>query len=98
MVLTSQIQRLLLRLQELLPLSEDEVVQRGIIQAATDRIIELRARASALGAKYSSLEGLEKQVTKGVPADDNHTVYTDLLEWRAIRHEIQQLTEFLEAA
>ncbi len=97
MVLTSQIQRLLLRLQELLPLSEDEVVQRGIIQAATDRIIELRARASALGAKYSSLEGLEKQVAQGVPAE-NHTVYTDLLEWRAIRHEIQQLTEFLEAA
>ncbi len=33
---------------------------------------------------------------KSVSPDD-HTPYTDLLEWRAIRHELEQLTRFLEA-
>jgi len=34
--------------------------------------------------------------TEGVSPDD-HTLYTDLLEWRAIDHELTELLHMLEA-
>lgn len=95
-MLTEQTQNLLSRFRELLAVSEDEIVQRGITQATTERIIELRQRAAQLSRQYGSIESLEAVVRKGVSPDD-HTPYTDLLEWRAIRHELEQLTRFLEA-
>ncbi len=94
MVLTSHTQNLLADLQKILSLNEDEIVQRGIAQATTDRIIELRQRAGQLTENYGSIEKLESQ-GKNVSADD-HTLYTDLLEWRSVRHELEQLTHFLE--
>jgi hypothetical protein len=43
------------------------------------------------------LEHLERRIdSEGVPAQD-HTLYTDLLEWRAVRHELSQLAGFLES-
>lgn len=94
MVLTSRTQNLLTDLQKIMALNEDEIVQRGIAQATTDRIIELRQRMGQLAEQYGSIEKLEVQ-SKDVPPD-NHTLYTDLLEWRAVRHELEQLTHFLE--
>lgn len=94
MVLTSRTQNLLTDLQKILAVNEDEIVQRGIAQATTDRIIELRQRAGQLTEHYGSIEKLESQ-GKNVSADD-HTLYTDLLEWRSVRHELEQLTHFLE--
>ena len=96
MTLTAHTQNLLTRLQGMMALSDDEIVQRGIAQATTDRIIELRQRSAQLKEHYGSLKKLEVQVEAGIPADD-HTLYTDLLEWRAVRHELEQLTRFLEA-
>lgn len=96
MVLTSRTQNLLIDLQKILAVNEDEIIQRGIAQAATDRIIELRQRAGQLTDNYESIENLEAQTQNGGSADD-HTLYTDLLEWRAIRHELELLTHFLEA-
>ncbi len=96
MTLTAHTQNLLTRLQGMMALSDDEIVQRGIAQATTDRIIELRQRATQLKERYASLKKLETQVAQGVSVDD-HTLYTDLLEWRAVRHELEQLTRFLEA-
>ena len=96
MSLNPYTQELLSRIRQLLPFSEDEIVQRGITETATARIVELRQRAAQLSAHYQSLEALEKQVkTTGVSPDD-HTLYTDLLEWRAVRHELAQLIGFLE--
>lgn len=94
MVLTSRTQNLLSDLQKIMAVDEDEVVQRGIAQATTDRIIELRQRIGQLTEQYGSIEKLETQ-SRNIPADD-HTLYTDLLEWRAVRHELEQLTRFLE--
>ena len=94
MVLTSRTQNLLTDLQKIMALDEDEIVQRGIAQATTDRIIELRQRMGQLTEQYGSAEKLELQ-SKDASADD-HTLYTDLLEWRAVRHELEQLTHFLE--
>jgi hypothetical protein len=94
MVLTSRTQSLLNALQKIMAVDEDEIVQRGIAQATTDRIIELRQRAGQLSERYGDIEALAEKA-KSVSADD-HTVYTDLLEWRAVRHELEQLTHFLE--
>ena len=94
MVLSSRTQHLLTDLQKIMALNEDEIVQRGIAQATTDRIIELRQRMGQLTEKYGSIEKLETQ-SNDVSADD-HTLYTDLLEARAVRHELEQLTHFLE--
>ena len=97
MTLTVYTQNLLSRIRELLPLSEDEIVQRGITEAATARIIELRQRAVQLSERYQSLERLEARLkTEGVSPDD-HTMYTDLIEWRAVRYELAELTGFLES-
>ncbi len=95
MLLTSHTQNLLTDLQKIMAVSEDELIQRGIAQATTDRIIELRQRIGQLTEQYGNLEKLETQVKDGVTPDD-HAPYTDLLEWRAIRHELEQLTHFLE--
>lgn len=94
MVLTSRTQNLLADLQKIMAVNEDEVVQRGIAQATTDRIIELRQRIGQLSEHYGNIEKLEAQ-NKDVTTDD-HTLYTDLLEWRSVRHELEQLTHFLE--
>jgi hypothetical protein len=95
MALTSRTQNLLDHLKQLMTVNEDEIVQRGIAQAATDRIIDLRKRAGQLSEIYESIANLETQVNNGVSADD-HTLYTDLLEWRTIRHELENLAHFLE--
>lgn len=94
MVLTSRTQNLLNDLQKIMAVDEDEIVQRGIAQATTDRIVELRQQAGQLSEKYGDIKALEEQ-SKSVTTDD-HSFYTDLLEWRAIRHELEQLTHFLE--
>ena len=97
MTLNTQTQRLLDKIQELLPVTEDEVVQRGITETATARIVELRQRAAQLAEQHGSLEGLEKRVEAEGVSPDDHTRYTDLLEWRAVRHELSQLAGFLES-
>lgn len=94
MVLTSRTQNLLADLQEIMAVNEDEVVQRRIAQATTDHIIELRQRMGQLRKLYGDIEYLEMQ-SKNVHADD-HTLYTDLLEWRAIRNELVQVAEFMK--
>ncbi|MEW5828800.1 MAG: hypothetical protein AB1846_07910 [Chloroflexota bacterium] len=96
MALTSRTQNLLADLQKIMAVNEDEIFQRGIAQATTDRIIELRQRIGQLSEEYGSLEKLDAKVkSEGVTPDD-HTPYTDMLEWRAIQHELEQLSRFLE--
>ncbi len=95
MALTSHTQNLLDHLKQLMLVNEDEIVQRGIAQATLQRIIDLRRRAGQLSELYLDVSNLEVLVNKGVSADD-HTLYTDLLEWRAIQNELENLTHFLE--
>ena len=64
---------------------------------ATARIVELRQRAAQLAEQYGSIELLAERISaEGVLADD-HTLYTDLLEWRAVRDELSKLAGFLES-
>jgi protein subunit release factor A len=57
----------------------------------------LKKSKKKLIEKYESVEKLEKQIKEeGVPPDD-HTAYNDLLEWRATRYELEELTFFIES-
>ena len=98
MVLSSRTQNLLDDFQKIMAFNEDEIMQRGIAQATTDRIIELRQRIGELNQQYNNLQELEKQVKgEGISTDD-HTLYTDLLEWRTVQHELEQMTHFLKTS
>lgn len=96
MVLSSRTQTLLDDFQKIMAVNEDEIMQRGIAQATTDRIIELRQRIGELSAQHKTITDLEIRVKTGVSMND-HAMYEELLEWRAIRHELEQLTRFLES-
>lgn len=91
------VQELIQRATTVLPVSGEDLLLRGITAEAVERIFALKRAAAHLQAKYGSLEALEQRIREeGVPPDD-HTLYTDLLEWRAIRHELDELLRFLES-
>ncbi len=84
------------RALKILPTSRDEVILSGIISKITERVVELKKSEKKLIDKYSSVKKLEELINrKGIPPD-NHTLYNDLLEWRAIKHELEELTSLLE--
>lgn len=99
MIVTAQsIEDLLNRTLDSLPLSVDDIILRGVVSEVTDRIVELQRASRSLHEKYSALSELEQRLQReGVPPDD-HTLYTDLLEWRAIGAELAELQELLKAA
>ncbi|MBI5253924.1 MAG: hypothetical protein HY930_05970 [Euryarchaeota archaeon] len=49
-----------------------------------------------LTAKYASLEKLEERIKKEGVKPEDHTLYNDLLEWRAIKHELEASGIFKE--
>jgi hypothetical protein len=97
MAMSSHVQQLLERVTAVLPISEEELVYKGIAAGVTERIITLKRAVARLQERYKSLEDLERKIqTEGVSPDD-HTLYTDLLEWRAIHHELSHLQHIFEA-
>ena len=86
------------RLRELLPVTEDDIVQRGIAAEVTARITELRQASARLSTLYGPMQALETRIEAEGVSPNDHTLYTDLLEWRAVRHELAELTSFLETA
>ena len=84
------------RALEILPSSRDEVILSGIVSKITERVVELKNFEKKLIEKYISIKELEKRIEReGIPPD-NHILYNDLLEWRAIKHELEELTTLLE--
>ena len=82
---------------KILPATEEDIILRGIISKITERIAELKKAEKKMVAKYGSIEKLENKIKEeGVPLDD-HTLYNNLLEWRAIRYELEELTFLLES-
>lgn len=97
MALTTQTQKLLEKVLEVLPAAEEEVITKGITSSVTDRILELKRSAHWLEETYGTIEKLEKRIKEeGVPPDD-HTLYDALLEWRATLGELGKLLEILES-
>lgn len=97
MTVGARVAELLERTLAVLPVTDEDVVFKGITAEVTDRIVELKKSALRLKKKHGALEQLEQEIKqKGVSPDD-HTVYTDLLEWRAIHHETAELVKILES-
>jgi hypothetical protein len=94
--MSSNAQQLLDRATQVLPISGDDLIYKGVAAGVAERMMALRKAAARLQEQYSSLEALEQTIqAEGVPPDD-HTPYTDLLEWRAIHHELSQLRHIFE--
>lgn len=97
MAMSSQVQQLLERVIAVLPLSEEDIVYKGIAAGVTERIIVLKKAVVRLQGRYKSLEDLEQKIQAEGVSPDDHTLYTDLLEWRAINHELTHLQHIFEA-
>jgi hypothetical protein len=96
MTMSANAQRLLDRATAILPMSDEELVYKGIAASIAERMMALKKASARLEEQYGSLEALEQAIqTEGVDPDD-HTRYTDLLEWRAIDHELAQLQHLFE--
>jgi len=80
----------------MIALNNEDLIYKGIAAGVSERMMTLKKARARLREKYGSLEKLERRIqTKGVPPDD-HAFYTDLLEWRAIDHELVELLHLLE--
>lgn len=96
MVVRERVKELWKRTMTLLPMTEEEVLLRGITTGITERIIELRRAVLDLQQRCGSLNKLEERIEREGISPDDHTPYVDLLEWQAIKHELTQLTKLLE--
>lgn len=95
-MMTMKVQELLDQVVAVLPASQDEVIYKGIVAGVSERIVELKQARARLQRSYGTVGQLEElMVTRGVSPDD-HTQYTDLLEWRAIDAELAELFHLLE--
>ncbi len=96
MTIEAKDRAVLSRALEVLPSSEEEVVLTGVVTKINERMVELKLAEKRLLEKYGRLEELEERIKKeGVPLED-HRSYNDLLEWRAIKHELKELALLLE--
>ena len=97
MAMSSHVQQLLERVAAVLPVSEEDLIYKGIAAGITERIITLKKAEARLRGRYESLEDLERKIQAEGVSPDDHTLYTDLLEWRAINHELSHLHHIFEA-
>jgi len=95
--MASHVQDMVDRARGVLPVSADELLLRGIAAETTDRIVVLKKAEMRLRAKYESLAVLEQRIKAHGVTPDDHRLYDDLLEWRAVHHELAELMSLLEA-
>lgn len=96
MITSTNMQKLLDRATSVLPLSSEDLVYKGIAAGVAERMMVLKKTVDRLQEEYGSLMALEQAIeTEGIPPED-HTRYADLLEWRAIHHELDQLRNIFE--
>jgi len=70
---------------------------RAFFAGVSERLFNPKRRRSQLERKDGSIDELEIRLkTEGATPDD-HTLYRDLLEWRAIDHELSELLVLFEA-
>ncbi|HUW95231.1 MAG TPA: hypothetical protein VMW58_05550 [Anaerolineae bacterium] len=97
MTVPSDAHQLLEKATAILPASDEDLIYKGIAAGVSERLMALKKSRARLRRKHGSQEALEHKIeTEGVSPDD-HALYTDLLEWRAIDHELTELLQMLEA-
>ncbi|HOQ97528.1 MAG TPA: hypothetical protein PLJ35_01750 [Anaerolineae bacterium] len=90
-------QELLAQVTAILPFSREDPLYKGVASALTERLLELKRADGQFAGKYGSIARLEERIkAEGVPPDD-HALYDDLLQWRAIGHETSELMRLLRA-
>lgn len=97
MAVRAQVQELLEKTLAILPITDEDVIFKGITAEVMDRIVELKKAILRLQTRYGSLEDLARRLEREEVSPDDHTLYTDLLEWRAINHELGELVKILES-
>ena len=96
MPIPSDAHQLLERATAILPASDEDLIYKGIAAGVSERILDLKKSSARLQRKHSSQEELERKVKREGVSPDDHTLYTDLLEWQAIDHELSELLRMLE--
>ena len=96
-MVTNYAHQLLERATALLSVSDEELIYKGVAACVSERMIALKKAAARLQGEYGTVEALEQRVKTGGVSPDDHTLYNDLLEWRAITQEISELLHLLEA-
>ena len=96
MTLPARAQTLLEKAAALLPISDEDLVYKGIAVGVSEQIMDLKKGEAQLLQRYGSLEALERRVKAENISPDDHTLYTDLLEWRAIYYELNELMHLFE--
>jgi hypothetical protein len=91
MALLSRAHQLLEKATAVLALSDEDLIYKGIAAGVSERLIALKKATARLQEQYGSLEELERKIQTEEVSPDDHTLYTDLLEWRAIQHEQAEL-------
>lgn len=94
---TSSTTGMLSRALKLLPATEEDILLTGIVSKIIARMTELKKAEKRLIELYESLETLDRVIKETGVTPDDHTPYNDLLEWRAIRYELEELTRLLES-
>jgi uroporphyrinogen-III synthase len=97
MPVSSDAHQLLQKATALLPASDEDLIYKGIAAGVSERIMALKKTRVRLQRTHGSREELERKVESEGVSPDDHTLYTDLLEWRAIDHELSELLHMLEA-
>lgn len=94
--MTANVQILLDQATAILPFSRDDIIYKGVAAGVSERIVELKRSASRLQGQHGSLLDLEHRIQREGVSPNDHTLYTDLLEWRAIDHELSEVMQIFE--
>ncbi len=85
------LEQVLERTLAILPVTREELLLRGITGQVTERLFELKKATAHLQDVYGSKSNLEEKIRRAGVSPDDHTLYTDLLEWRSIESEMSEL-------
>jgi len=97
MAVSSRAHQLLEKATAILPVSDEDLIYKGIATGISERMIALKKAVARLQEKHGSPEELERKIQLEGVSPDDHTLYMDLLEWRAINHELAELLHIFEA-
>lgn len=95
--MTINAQTLLDQAAAILPITRDEIIYKGVAAGVSERIIELKRSAGRMQTRYGTIGDLERLIHQQGVSPDDHTLYTDLLEWRAIDYELSNLLRLFES-
>ncbi|MBI5305014.1 MAG: hypothetical protein HY868_22975 [Chloroflexi bacterium] len=89
--MVNYLDQVLERTLAVLPVAKEDLLVRGITAEVTARIVDLKKTTARLQSKYGSRDVSEQRIAQIGVTPDDHTAYTDLIEWRAMENETREL-------